>query len=70
MNQTTSCSGASSNLQAYELAQAQLYVDEIRRLNEEYNLEAGQLYGMSRILRNAERVLSSARAAAAAKTLR
>ncbi len=53
----------SANLQLQELRQAELYVDSIRRVNEEENLEAGLLSGMSRVLKNAENVLSAAKSA-------
>ncbi len=53
----------SADLQLQELRQAELYVDSIRRVNEEENLEAGLLSGMSRILKNAENALSATKSA-------
>lgn len=56
-------SRASGDLQLHELRQAELYVDSIRHVNEEDDLEAGLLSGMSRILRNAENVRRATQAA-------
>ncbi len=63
MMQQTSSFDVSGNLQLHELRQAELYVDSIRQVNDEDNVEAGQLSGMSRILKNAENVLSATKAA-------
>jgi hypothetical protein len=64
---SSASSTASSSLELDELRQAQLYVDSIRHLNDEDDLEAGQLSGMSRILKNAEDVLKATKAALTGK---
>ena len=61
---------ASDSLLFHELQQAELHVKSIHDVNEQESVEVGQLHGMHRILKNAERALATSRASLVARMIR